>query len=111
MYICHKLVKEIRRQIRYRRFCEYYSSIASQEEEEGEKCTFEIRDGGCLVWCFKRVLKLIDRPWKMYPLRFLFGLGFDTSSEVALLGIASLQTTKRTSIWLILNFPVFFLLV
>ncbi len=44
----------------------------------------------------------------MYPLGILFGLGFDTSSEVALLGIASIQAAKGTSIWLILIFPVLF---
>ena len=44
----------------------------------------------------------------MYPLGVLFGLGFDTSSEIALLGIASIQAAKGTSIWLILIFPVLF---
>ncbi|KAL8792713.1 MAG: hypothetical protein Q9195_004688 [Heterodermia aff. obscurata] len=44
----------------------------------------------------------------MYPLGILFGLGFDTSSEVALLGIASIQGTQGTSIWLILIFPILF---
>ena len=44
----------------------------------------------------------------MYPLGVMFGLGFDTSSEVALLGIASIQAAKGTSIWLILIFPLLF---
>lgn len=44
----------------------------------------------------------------MYPLGILFGLGFDTSSEVALLGIASIQGAKGTSMWLILIFPALF---
>lgn len=48
------------------------------------------------------------RAWKMYPLGVMFGLGFDTSSEVALLGIASLQGTRGTSIWVILIFPLLF---
>jgi high-affinity nickel-transport protein len=48
------------------------------------------------------------RPWKMYPLGVVFGLGFDTSSEIALLGLSSLQASKGTSIWLILCFPVLF---
>lgn len=47
-------------------------------------------------------------PWKMYPLGVMFGLGFDTSSEVALLGIASIQGAQGTSIWLILVFPILF---
>lgn len=38
----------------------------------------------------------------------MFGLGFDTSSEIALLGIASVQGAKGTSIWLILIFPILF---
>lgn len=44
----------------------------------------------------------------MYPLGVLFGLGFDTSSEVALLGIASVQGAKGTNIWIILIFPLLF---
>ena len=44
----------------------------------------------------------------MYPLGVLFGLGFDTSSEIALLGIASIQAARGTSIWLILLFPCLF---
>lgn len=44
----------------------------------------------------------------MYPLGVLFGLGFDTSSEIALLGISSIQAAKGTSIWLIMLFPVLF---
>lgn len=44
----------------------------------------------------------------MYPLGVMFGLGFDTSSEVALLGIASIQGVQGTSIWLILMFPLLF---
>jgi len=44
----------------------------------------------------------------MYPLGILFGLGFDTSSEIALLGISSIQGARGTSIWMILIFPALF---
>jgi high-affinity nickel-transport protein len=44
----------------------------------------------------------------MYSLGVLFGLGFDTSSEIAILWISSIQATKETSIWLILIFPLLF---
>lgn len=50
----------------------------------------------------------LTRPWKMYPLGVMFGLGFDTSSEVALLGISSIQAANGTSMWLILIFPILF---
>ena len=64
--------------------------------------------GGKMTRTFNKLFKFIDRPWKMYPLGFLFGLGFDTSTEVALLGIASIEATKGTSFWLLLLFPLVF---
>lgn len=44
----------------------------------------------------------------MYPLGVMFGLGFDTSSEIALLGISAISASQGTSFWLILLFPVLF---
>lgn len=44
----------------------------------------------------------------MYPLGVLFGLGFDTSSEIALLGISSVEATRESNFWVILIFPVLF---
>lgn len=44
----------------------------------------------------------------MYPLGILFGLGFDTSSEIALLGISSVEAAKGTYFWVILIFPALF---
>lgn len=44
----------------------------------------------------------------MYPLGILFGLGFDTSSEIALLGISSIEAAKGTTFWVILIFPLLF---
>ncbi|KAL9111263.1 MAG: hypothetical protein Q9227_004341 [Pyrenula ochraceoflavens] len=45
---------------------------------------------------------------KLDPLGILFGLGFDTSSEIALLGISSIEASRGTSFWLILLFPILF---
>lgn len=44
----------------------------------------------------------------MYPLGILFGLGFDTSSEIALLGISSIEAAKGTTFWVILILPALF---
>ncbi|PNS17455.1 High-affinity nickel transport protein nic1 [Sphaceloma murrayae] len=67
-----------------------------------------IQSHGPILRLLSRLFKLIDRPWKMYPLGVLFGLGFDTSSEIALLGIAAISSTSGLSIWLILLFPLLF---
>ncbi len=44
----------------------------------------------------------------MYPLGVLFGLGFDTATEVGLLGISATQASQGLSIWSILVFPALF---
>ena len=44
----------------------------------------------------------------MYPLGFLFGLGFDTATEIGLLGISAAEASKGLSIWSILVFPALF---
>ncbi|KAI1187409.1 NicO-domain-containing protein [Nemania serpens] len=63
---------------------------------------------GFLANVLRKFFRIIDRPWKMYPLGVLFGLGFDTSSEIAVLGIASVQGAQGTSLWIILIFPLLF---
>jgi high-affinity nickel-transport protein len=54
------------------------------------------------------VFRLITRSWLMLPLGLLFGLGFDTSTEIALLGISANQATSGQSIWSIMVFPALF---
>jgi high-affinity nickel-transport protein len=44
----------------------------------------------------------------MYPLGFLFGLGFDTATEVGLLGISAAEASKGLPIWSIMVFPALF---
>lgn len=90
--------------------------VVLKEQVEGDRTAIDdgavaglnLEGGGLMVRLFKKVFKFIDRPWKMYPLGVLFGLGFDTSSEVAVLGIASIEGARGTSIWLILIFPLLF---
>ncbi|KAM4057250.1 high-affinity nickel-transport protein [Hirsutella rhossiliensis] len=69
---------------------------------------FQLPATGFLGRLAALLFRTIDRPWKMWPLGLVFGLGFDTSSEVAILALASVQATKGTSIWLILVFPILF---
>ncbi len=63
---------------------------------------------GLLGRVFRRFFRLIEWSWQMYPLGVLFGLGFDTATEVGLLGIAATQASHGLSIWSILVFPALF---
>jgi high-affinity nickel-transport protein len=58
---------------------------------------------------FRNLFRLIDHGWQMYPVGFLFGLGFDTATEVGLLGISATEATKGLPIWSILVFPTLFM--
>ncbi|KAK9895050.1 NicO-domain-containing protein [Cystobasidium minutum MCA 4210] len=44
---------------------------------------------GCMGRIARPLLKLIDKPWKLYPIGILFGFGFDTASEITLLGVSA----------------------
>src|SRR5690348_11026739 len=50
----------------------------------------------------------IDSPWKMYPIGFLFGLGFDTATEVALLVLAGTAVIGGLPFYAILSLPILF---
>ena len=63
---------------------------------------------GLLARLFRPMFRLIQRSWQMYPLGFLFGLGFDTATEVGLLGVSAAQASHGLSIWSILVFPALF---
>jgi high-affinity nickel-transport protein len=63
---------------------------------------------GFMARIFRRAFRLIERSWHMYPLGFLFGLGFDTATEVGLLGISATQASQGMSVWSILVFPALF---
>ncbi len=63
---------------------------------------------GVLARLFRPVFRLVTASWHMFPLGFLFGLGFDTATEVALLGISATQAAQGISIWSIMVFPALF---
>jgi nickel/cobalt transporter (NiCoT) family protein len=57
---------------------------------------------------FRRFFRVVARSWQMYPLGVLFGLGFDTATEVGLLGISATQASQGLSTWSIMVFPALF---
>jgi len=63
---------------------------------------------GLLARLFRPLFAFIRSPWQMYPLGFLFGLGFDTATEIGLLGISAAEASKGLSVWSILVFPALF---
>jgi nickel/cobalt transporter (NiCoT) family protein len=63
---------------------------------------------GLIARMFRPLFRVVLRSWHMYPIGFLFGLGFDTATEIGLLGISATQAAHGMSFWTILVFPALF---
>ena len=57
---------------------------------------------------YGRFTRMVRRPWHMYPLGLLFGLGFDTATEVALLFLAAGAAGAGLPFYAILCLPILF---
>jgi len=75
--------------------------------EEGELDLFVVQ-GGVMARVFRRLFRLIGQSWHMYPLGFLFGLGFDTASEISLLALSASAAAQGLSVWSIPVLPALF---
>jgi len=74
-------------------------------EEELEK---HLDSRGFLMRFFGPIARRIDASWKMYPLGILFGLGFDTATEIGLLVLAGSSVIAGLPWWAIISLPLFF---
>ncbi|MFZ0891410.1 MAG: HoxN/HupN/NixA family nickel/cobalt transporter [Thermoplasmata archaeon] len=64
---------------------------------------------GFLYRYFGKLFKIIKKPWQIYPIGVLFGLGFDTATEVLLIGIAVVVATSGSiPLWAVLILPLLF---
>lgn len=64
--------------------------------------------GGFLTALPGRVLCVVNSNWKIYGVGFLFGLGFDTASEIAILVISAGAASRGMPLWHCLLFPLLF---
>ncbi len=86
---------------------------AFQRLRRGERVVDEELDAllagrGFFARLFRRLFGVVRRSWHMYPIGFLFGLGFDTATEIGVLSISAAQAAQGMSIWTILVFPALF---
>lgn len=85
-----------------------YSHVRNGGRYVDEDFDMLLNSRGLLARLFRPMFRLVNRSWHMYPLGFLFGLGFDTATEVALLGISATQAAQGLSVWSIMVFPALF---
>jgi nickel/cobalt transporter (NiCoT) family protein len=63
---------------------------------------------GFFARIFRGLFKTVDTSWKMYPIGFLFGLGFDTATEVGLLAATGTFATAKVPFYIVLLLPLLF---
>jgi nickel/cobalt transporter (NiCoT) family protein len=68
----------------------------------------ELLSGGLMTRLFGRIFRVINHSWQMYPVGFLFGLGFDTASEVALLAISAGAAAQGLPFGAVIALPLIF---
>jgi high-affinity nickel-transport protein len=89
---------------------EIYRSF--QRVRRGQQCSNNPSltqvSGNLLARFFRPLFRLIEASWQMLPLGFLFGMGFETATEIGLLGTSAAQASAGISMSIILMFPCLF---
>jgi high-affinity nickel-transport protein len=68
-----------------------------------------LENRGFLNRYFRPLFRIVKRPWQVYPIGVLFGLGFDTASEIALIAISvGIGVSSSVPVWMILVLPFMF---
>jgi high-affinity nickel-transport protein len=63
---------------------------------------------GFLNRIFGRFFKVVREPWQIYPIGVLFGLGFDTATEVLIIGLTVVVAGAGIPLWAVLFLPLLF---
>jgi high-affinity nickel-transport protein len=77
-------------------------------EYDRDSLEHEVLAGGFMTRFFGGLFRVIDHSWQMYPIGFLFGLGFDTASEVAFLAISAGAAAQGVPLVAIISLPLIF---
>ncbi len=87
-----------------------FKSLRSGELDQ-KKLDDTLLKRGFMNRYFGKLFKFVNEPWQIYPIGVLFGLGFDTASEVALIAI-TVETATSSAVhiplWMVLVLPFMF---
>ncbi len=75
---------------------------------DGDAIEDYLNKRGFFARIFRGLFQSVDASWKMYPIGFLFGLGFDTATEVGLLAATSGFAAQQAPFYVVLLLPLLF---
>src|SRR5689334_2280774 len=84
-----------------------FKRMRSGELDEAE-LERQLNNRGFLARLLGRVMRRVNKPWHLYPVGLLMGLGFDTATQVALLVLAAGTAALTLPWYAILVLPVLF---
>jgi nickel/cobalt transporter (NiCoT) family protein len=84
-----------------------FRSMKRGEYDEAE-LELQLENRGFFYRFFRRWMKVIDKEWQMYPVGVVFGMGFDTATEVALLTTTALLASEHIPWQAIIALPILF---
>jgi nickel/cobalt transporter (NiCoT) family protein len=84
-----------------------YRKLKSGDYDE-ESLELDLSAGGFMSRIFGRLFRVISHSWQMYPIGFLFGLGFDTATEVAILAISAGAAANGLPFVAVIALPLIF---
>src|ERR1700694_5093788 len=79
-----------------------------QSRHDAATLQHELGAGGLMSKIVGRLFRVVGSSWHMYPIGFLFGLVFDTASEVALLAISAGAAAQSLPFLAVLSLPMIF---
>jgi high-affinity nickel-transport protein len=88
--------------------CRMFTAVRRGDQVIEDDLNSLLSQPGMLGRMLRSLFGIISKSWHMYPLGVLFGLGFDTASEIGLLGISATQGSAGLSVSSILVFPALF---
>jgi high-affinity nickel-transport protein len=85
-----------------------FRSVRRQASRQMEKPDGGLPGIGVLARLLSPLLRIVTKTWHIYPLGFLFGLGFDTATVIGLISISATEAIRGASLWSVLVFPALF---
>jgi high-affinity nickel-transport protein len=84
-----------------------FRSMRRGDYDEGE-LERQLENRGFFYRFFGRWMRAIDKEWKIYPVGVVFGMGFDTATEVLLLGTTAFLASQHLPWYAIICLPILF---
>lgn len=85
-----------------------FRTVTNGGEYDGDAIEDYLNKRGFFARMFRGLFKSVDASWKMYPIGFLFGLGFDTATEIALLVATSGFAAHNVPFYVVMLLPLLF---